>query len=278
MAAPTTATTPRTPSTRATPMRGVLHPRVSRQHYSLARFPPGAGLGHLVQHLWVVEWDLPEPFTAHVLPHPNVNLCVMAGRSRISGTGRRVFVQRLEGAGRVVGVTYRPGAFRLLHDAPARCLTDRELAVPEVYDVDVAALEQAVLPVDVPTALDRVEEVLRTCVPPPDARAALAGEIVDAVVADRSLGRVEHVAARFDLPVWRLQRLFAEHVGVTPKWVLMRARLHDATDAVADETQPDWARLAAELGYCDQAHLIRAFKAAIGMTPAEYVRRSVGGA
>jgi len=46
---------------------------------------------------------------------------------------------------------------------------------------------------------------------------------------------------------------------------------------VADERQPDWARLAAELGYCDQAHLIRAFKAAIGMTPAEYVRRSLGG-
>ncbi|MBA2414836.1 MAG: AraC family transcriptional regulator [Geodermatophilaceae bacterium] len=76
--------------------------------------------------------------------------------------------------------------------------------------------------------------------------------------------------------VWRLQRLFAEYVGVTPKWVPMRARLHDATDAVADERQPDWARLAAELGYCDQAHLIRAFKAAIGMTPAEYVRRSIG--
>ncbi|MDQ3770779.1 MAG: AraC family transcriptional regulator, partial [Actinomycetota bacterium] len=37
------------------------------------------------------------------------------------------------------------------------------------------------------------------------------------------------------------------------------------------------ARLAAELGYCDQAHLIRAFKAAIGVTPADYYRRSVDG-
>ena len=258
-------------------MRGVLHPQVSGQHYSLARFSPGVGLGHLVQHLWIVEWDLSEPFTAHVLPHPNVNLCLMAGRSRISGTGRRVFTQRLEGAGRVVGVTFRSAAFRLVHDAPARSLTDRELPVPAVYDVDVAALEQAVLPVEVPTALDRLEEVLRTRVPPPQAQAALAGEIVDAMVADRSLGRVEQVAARFDLPVRRLQRLFAEYVGVTPKWVLMRSRLHDATDAVADGLQPDWPRLAAELGYCDQAHLIRAFKSAIGTTPADYVRRSVHG-
>jgi AraC-like DNA-binding protein len=270
-AAVTTMTRP------ATSTRGVLHPRVSREHYSLARFPAGPGLDHLVQHLWVVEWDLAEPFTAHVLPHPNVNLCVMASRSRISGTGRKVFLQRLEGAGRVVGVTFRPGAFRLLHDAPARSLTDRELPVRAVYDVDVAALERAVLPVEVPDALARMEELLRTRIPPPEAQARLAGEIVDTVVADRSLGRVQHVAVRFDLPVWRLQRLFAEHVGVTPKWVLMRARLHDATDAVAEEGQPDWARLAAELGYCDQAHLIRAFKAAIGTTPAEYVRRSRAG-
>ncbi len=71
--------------------------------------------------------------------------------------------------------------------------------------------------------------------------------------------------------------MFAEYVGLTPKWVLMRARLHDAADAAADGLPPDWARLAAELGYCDQAHLIRSFKSAIGMTPVEYVRRSVGG-
>lgn len=255
--------------------RGVLHPRVSQMHYSLERFAPGAGLGHLVQHLWVVEWDLPEPFTAHVLPHPNVNLCVMAGRSRISGIGRRVFTQRLEGQGRVVGVTFRPGAFRLLYDAPARRLTDAEMPIPAVYDVQVAALEPAVLCVDVPTALARMEGMLRTRIPPPHPKAELAAEIVDAVVADRSLGRVEEVAARFDLPIWRLQRLFAEHIGVTPKWVLMRARLHDATDAVSGGGQPDWARLAAELGYCDQAHLSRAFKAAIGLSPAEYARRSV---
>lgn len=258
-------------------MRGVLHPEVSRQRYSLERFAPGPDLGHLVQHLWVVEWDLAEPFTAHVLPHPNVNLCVMAGSSRISGTGRRVFVQRLEGAGRVVGVTFRPGAFRLLHDAAARTLTDGELPITAIYDVDTADFEQRLLADDVPAALHAVDTVLRTRIPAPDAPATLAGEIVDAVVADRSLGRVERVAARFELPVWRLQRLFAEYVGVTPKWVLMRARLHDATDAVADGLPPDWARLAAELGYCDQAHLIRSFKSAIGMTPVEYVRRSVVG-
>ncbi len=269
--ASTTAT-----AARATSTRGVLRPGVSRRHYSLERFDAGPGLEHLVQHLWVVEWDLAEPFTAQVLPHPNVNLCVLAGGSRITGPGRRVFVQRLEGAGRVLGVTYRPGAFRLLHGAPARSLADRELPVSAVYAVGESVLERDLLPRDLPVALDGLRAVLRTRVPPPDPRATLVGTVVDAVVADRSLGRVEDVARRFDLPVWRLQRLFAEYVGVTPKWVLMRARLHDATDAVTGDERPDWARLAADLGYSDQPHLIRAFTSTLGVTPAEYARRCLG--
>lgn len=271
-----------TASTRpASSDRGLLHARDSRRHYSLERFPPGPDLAHLVQHLWVVEWDLDEPYSAQVLPHPEVNLCVMPGASRISGTSRRVFVQRLEGAGRVVGVTYRPGAFRLLHDAPAHRLTDGQLPVGAVYSclsdaADLAALERTVADGDVTTALGHVGRLLRTRVPAPDARVGLVGELVDAIVGDRSLRRVEDVAARAALPVWRLQRLFAEHVGVPPKWVLMRARLHDAVEALAEREQPDWARLADELGYCDQAHLIRSFKAATGTTPAQYVRQSAG--
>lgn len=131
-------------------------------------------------------------------------------------------------------MTYRPGAFRLLHDAPAHRLTDRRLPVSAVCDVDAAAAERAVLSADLPAAPDLVQDVLRTRVPRETPSSRLSGLVVDAIVMDRSLGRVEQVADRFGFTVRRLQRLFADHVGVSPKWVL----------------------------------------AAIGMTPAEYVRRS----
>lgn len=257
--------------------RGVLGPDASRQHYSLDRFAAPPDLAHLVAHLWVVEWDLAVPFTAQVLPHPNVNLCVMAGASRISGTGRSVFSQHLEGSGRVVGVTYRPGAFRTLHGESAHTLTDATIPVTDVYATDVAALEQATLDVPVPQAVAVVESLLRSRTVALSPAAELAGRIVETVVADRSLGRVDELAARFSMPVWKLQRLLAEHVGLTPKWLLVRARLHDATDALADDPSPDWARLAADLGYCDQSHFIRAFKAAVGVTPTEYTARGVDG-
>ncbi|MCB1636320.1 MAG: helix-turn-helix transcriptional regulator, partial [Xanthomonadales bacterium] len=36
--------------------------------------------------------------------------------------------------------------------------------------------------------------------------------------------------------------------------------------------RPDWVRLAADLGYADQAHFIRDFKVAVGQTPASYAQ------
>ena len=67
-----------------------------------------------------------------------------------------------------------------------------------------------------------------------------------------------------------LQRLFADYVGVSPKWVMRRARLHEAAER-ADSGEPvDWAALASDLGYADQAHLTRDFTVTIGVPPARY--------
>lgn len=68
----------------------------------------------------------------------------------------------------------------------------------------------------------------------------------------------------------RLQRLFAEYVGASPKWVLRRARLHEAAARAEAGAGVDWAVLAADLGYADQAHLTRDFAAAVGAPPGRY--------
>ena len=70
--------------------------------------------------------------------------------------------------------------------------------------------------------------------------------------------------------VRRLQRLFADYVGVSPKWVMRRARLHEAAERAEGGGQVDWAALASDLGYADQAHLTRDFTETIGVPPARY--------
>lgn len=66
---------------------------------------------------------------------------------------------------------------------------------------------------------------------------------------------------------------FAEHVGIGPKWVIRRYRLHEVTERMAAGADLDWAALAAELGYADQAHLARDFKALFGEPLTHYAER-----
>jgi AraC-like DNA-binding protein len=95
--------------------------------------------------------------------------------------------------------------------------------------------------------------------------------MVARITADTSLCRVGDLAAALGLPVRRLQRLFTDYVGVSPKWVMRRARLQEAAVRAERGGQVDWASLAADLGYADQAHLTRDFTATIGVPPARYV-------
>jgi AraC-like DNA-binding protein len=62
-------------------------------------------------------------------------------------------------------------------------------------------------------------------------------------------------------------------VGVGPKWVIRRYRLHEVTERMAAGSRIDWAGLAADLGYADQAHLTRDFGALFGEPPTRYARR-----
>ena len=87
---------------------------------------------------------------------------------------------------------------------------------------------------------------------------------------DRTLRRVDELAAAAGVGVRTLQRMFREHAGVSPTWVLRRYRLLDAAELVRDGQRVLWSQVADELGYADQAHLVRDFRAAIGQTPAAY--------
>lgn len=88
-------------------------------------------------------------------------------------------------------------------------------------------------------------------------------------VTDQPSGRLLLITARCTSA--KLQRLFNEYVGVSPKWVINRYRLHEAVAILAQDQSIDWAQLAADLGYFDQAHFIRDFKSVTGRTPTEYV-------
>ena len=72
----------------------------------------------------------------------------------------------------------------------------------------------------------------------------------------------------------QLERLYHNQVGMSPKQYSQLLRVETARLALKQTTEQSTTRLAAELGYYDQAHFIREFSAVIGMTPYAYSKHS----
>ena len=97
------------------------------------------------------------------------------------------------------------------------------------------------------------------------------------VAAAAALHRGASVAAAADRVGWtpkRLGRAFAVRIGLSPKRFARVRRFQRLVRVASVDPAPDWARLAAEHGYHDQAHLIHEFRAHAARTPGAYRPRS----
>jgi AraC-like DNA-binding protein len=217
-----------------------------------------------VEHCWVVEWSVEEPHTSRVVSHPSIHVVVEDGVGWVQGPPRRRFERVLEGTGRVFAVKLRPGAASALVGR-ASDFADRRVPLAEVRPSLAAWVEQIAADPSDAARVAATEALLPGSLDPLSAEARLAVRIAAVAASDPSLGRAEALAERFGMGLRTLQRLFRQHVGLTPKAVLRRYRLHEVL-ARADQ-RPDWASVAHALGYFDQAHLIRDVRAELGVTP-----------
>lgn len=248
--------------------RGILDPTHGFEHFSLSREAPPADLRAVIEGFWLVRWDLlgRPAFEQEVLPYPCVNVAFEDGRFMLHGPCTSRFVAQLSGAGWVLGAKFTPAGFSRLARVPMTALVDRVLPLEQ-------AAGSAPGPAEEPAAArDALLEFLAPFAGE-DAAVARVNALVDRAQDDRSISRADDLARVAGVSVRSLHRLFEQFVGVSPKWVVRRARVQEAADRVACGARVDWAAVAQELGYHDQAHLIRDFRAQIGSTPAAYARR-----
>ena len=253
--------------------RGVLH-RLADGEFEHHRLAPPAALAEWVEHFWSVRWHVTAPQVQETLPHPNVHVVVEAGRAEVAGVQTGRFTRVLAGRGRAFGIKFRPGAFRPWLGQPVSVLTDRVQPVAALFGMaDANALLALLDHDDAAATAAAAGRFLAARLPAaPDPLAVRAGRIVDSIVDDRELHGVAELARRCGMTPRALQRLFSDYVGVGPKWVIQRYRLHEAIVQVQQGRAVSWAALAQELGYFDQAHFIADFRRLVGSTPAEYAR------
>jgi AraC-like DNA-binding protein len=253
--------------------RGVLKAPSGPGRFRHERHAPTPPLDAFVEHFWMVRWDLCglPPQQRETLPHPSAHLLIERGGSRLAGVTTGRFTRTLEGSGCVFGVKFKPAGFQPFLNASMATLTDRSCALSAVFGHTADTLEEAILAHDcVEDMIDVAAKFLSARLPSPDANMARVNAIVYAIQNDRSITRVEDLVPLHGVTLRNLQRLFNKYVGVSPKWVIQRYRLHEALEQLAENRIVDWPELALALGYYDQAHFIRDFKRMVGKSPAEY--------
>ena len=266
--------------------RGILDPWLMRRRVQLTRYPAGAALDGLIDRFWAVRWDLPSG-VAHeqqLLTHPGANVSVGHANgepgqlqpgpveARLYGVARGLSARVLVGRGWTVAAMTRPGGLGAFITGSAADFTDRIVPLGQALGTDEAALLRRVTAEpDEAARVALLAAALEQAVDPerrlPAAEVAGVARLAE---EDRAVRRLGDLCERSGIGARTLQRMFLQYAGVSPTWVLRRYRLLEAAESVREGKPVSWAEIAADLGYADQAHLTRDFRATIGQTPAAY--------
>jgi AraC-like DNA-binding protein len=186
----------------------------------------------------------------------------------IAGAGRVSYITQIDAAQTVLTIHFRPGA------ACTATLGELENACVGLADVwGSAGAELHGRLLDAPSIRSRialVEAFLLARIRP---RHAGVAAVLDVAERDPSM-RVADAVALTGLSPKRLIGLFRAEVGLTPK-AYLRVRRLQASLRLLGGGMMRGADVAAALGYFDQAHFTREFRAFTAMTPTQYAHRRV---
>jgi AraC-like DNA-binding protein len=256
--------------------RGILVPQFAAGSFHHERIAPCAALAGMVEHYWYVGWDMEghPPQQQETLPHPNVHLVVEHDADGVYGVHTARYTKQLAGQGFAFGVKFRPGGFRPFLGRAVAQIADQRLALGEVFGTAGEELvHQVRRATEAALRAATAEAFLLARLPQADAGVERAAALVAAVAADPALLTVDALAAQAGMDKRALQRLFQQYVGVGPKWVIKRYRMHEAVARLQAGDAGSLAQLAFDLGYFDQAHFIKDFTALVGKPPGEYQRQ-----
>jgi AraC-like DNA-binding protein len=169
----------------------------------------------------------------------------------------------------LLGVRFRPGEAFAFLQGDARSMRDARVSLDAAWGSFAESLRQRLLEArSTSTRIGLLEsELLRR------RRCAGDGRVRQVVeLLRRAHGglRVAEAARRVGVGERQLERLFDERVGVGPKRLgaIFRVQALSARAAAS----ADWAGLASELGWSDQAHLTRDVGRIAGITPSQLGR------
>lgn len=251
---------------------------------------PAPPLDVLVEKLW--DWDMP-PAAHHyerVLPQPGAQLiinlyedqtrvysddaarrCLVSSGSVLGGL--QLCSQIIDTAEqiRVMGEGFRPGGAGALTGEDMEAIAGGDVDLAGLFGGQASTLRQRLLETVEPRdRLALLERWLRERGRLPRLEPCVAHALAWLERTPRAV-RIGGLVRETGVSERRLARLFRRQVGYGPKRYARLLRFRAVVAQVHGLPNVDWAGVAADGGYCDQAHLAHEFRRFAGITPGAFM-------
>jgi AraC-like DNA-binding protein len=193
------------------------------------------------------------------------------GNAILCGPRSQPFVIDTAQQDRVFGIQFRPGGSFPFFREPCREFENRDVNLDTLWAGAADDLRDRLLEARSVEAMFRVAEIalLARMVRPLELHAAVAAA-ASAFTACPHRAKVTAVVDGMGMSHRRFLQLFTEQIGMTPKAFCRVRRFQRVLQRVNASREFDWARLALDCGYYDQAHFIHDFQGFSGFTPSVY--------
>lgn len=191
--------------------------------------------------------------------------------SGLFGCSTKRFDYDITGTGQVIGLKLFPGMGRAFFNGAMSSITDQRVELESLIGVHARTLENDMrterpLSDIICNFGEKIAEISSS----PNEAMMDARRAVEFIETSQTVFRVKDIAKHFDWAARQLQRLFADYVGVSPKWVIDRYRMLEAIDVLNTGSAINLVELAFDLAYVDQAHFSNKFKEITGISPSIY--------
>ncbi len=197
---------------------------------------------------------------------------VSCGLAGLTGARTECFAIDTASEDRVVGIQFQPGGTYPFFREPAWEVANRSMSLEELWRGRASEIREQLL---ASLSADAMFAVLERALM---AQLVRGLELHPAIEFARGhicrapqVATVSGVMESIGLSQRRFIELFREQVGLTPKAFCRVRRFQRVLEAVHRRKSVDWARVALDGGYYDQAHFIHDFQGFSGLTPAAYL-------
>jgi len=259
------------------------------------RYTPAAPLSEFVELLWLYEGYTQPHKKERLLPDGSMELVInlhedqsrvydrhntenfeTLGGSLVVGAHSEFFVIDTAEQHTVVGVHFKPGGAFPFFGLPARELHNKLAPLESLWGAQAAGLRERLLEAATPKARFRILEqtLLARAGERLERRPAVAFALREFAALSARLPQprsIAEVTGRLGLSAKRFLQVFGDEVGLTPKLYCRVRRFQKVVHLIAGGQPVEWAQVAIDCGYFDQAHFIHDFRAFSGINPTTYL-------